>query len=372
MSLLANEAHEAFAQSRFAGHTLVEAHQTAGLGGDKVAASRLARLPEVRERIAELYRERAAETAYDKSSAVRDLLTIIHTSPADAEEAGAEHPLCEVRMGKDGPYHRFPPKLQAMARLIRLMDWDNVTGSGPNEADEAEKRDTLTDWLAAIRSGRLRNAAASDPEPQRHEGLSDGPTDVETAIATMKRRIYGDDPAKQGNAIRGMDTTSVNSGGEALTPKQEAFANARVKGLGVMAAYHAAGYEGDTPNLAWRLNSLPKVKARIAELNGTVEAVTGYGKDDAVRDLVAIVHARPQDATPDHPLCEVRMTSWGKYHRFPSKLSALILLARVCSWTRKNQAKAEPHDPDARLRSWLLRLRKTAEIRRCTDLGSAA
>src|SRR6187200_637643 len=105
MNPLADPQMEAFAQARFAGKTLVEAHYAAGYAGDKASASRLNQLHEVKERIAELYRERAADTAYEKTSAVRDLLTIIHTAPSDASE---DHPLCEVRMGKNGPYHRLP------------------------------------------------------------------------------------------------------------------------------------------------------------------------------------------------------------------------------------------------------------------------
>jgi hypothetical protein len=374
MAVLENPQHEAFAQARFARKSVVEAHEAAGLSGANGSASRLNRLPEVQERIAELYRERAAETAYDKAGAVRDLLSIIHTSPADAEEAGAEHPLCEVRMGKDGPYHRFPPKLQAMARLIKLMAWDQV--AEPEAEKEEERRDTLTDWLAAERSGRLRGLSRIDADAgvgaERREGddAGQGPPDVDTIIARMKAQIYGNagGPASRGQPSTVNGETNANHGppsqttANALSPKQESYAMARAKGLGVMAAYQAAGYEGGSANLAWRLNQLPAVRARIAELNGAVEAVTGYGKDDLVRDLVAIVHARPNEAGADHPLCEVRMTSWGKYHRFPSKLAAITLLARVCGWVmdarRAADGAQEPYDPDARLRTFLLGVRE--------------
>jgi hypothetical protein len=326
---LANEAHERFAQARFTGQTLAEAYRAAGLSSVtsaeqdavakvKIAASRLARQPEVQERIAELYRERAAEAVYEKTSAVRDLLAIIHTSPADAEEAGAEHPLCEVRIGKDGTYHRFPPKLQAMARLIKLMNWDAVVrpprADGADLPDE-ERRDTLRDWLAAERSGRLRGVSRAEEEAEC--GEREGPRDVEWVIARMKLQIYGSagEPASRGQPSMVNGSAEPSSFGSTLqpfnrsttlSPKQESFAMARAKGLGVMAAYEAAGYEGGSANLAWRLHQMPAVRARIAELNGSVEAVTGYGKDDAVRDLVAIVHARPNEAGPDHPLCEVR------------------------------------------------------------------
>jgi hypothetical protein len=77
--------------------------------------------------------------------------------------------------------------------------------------------------------------------------------------------------------------------------------------------------------------------------------------------LLLLLHARPNDACPDHPLCEARLTSWGHYHRFPSKLAAITLLARLCGWMRPEPPNEEPHDPDASLRSFLLRRRTRAE-----------
>jgi hypothetical protein len=355
---LANAQHEAFAQARFAGQTQLEAYQAAGFGTSdscKVAASRLARQPDIQERIAELYRERAAESVYDKAGAVRDLLSIIHTAPSDVD---GDHPLCEVRMGKDGTCHRFPPKLQAMARLIKLMGWDAPPPPSAAESESGEERpDTLRDWIVAIRSGRLKNL------PKEEAGSQDKPAnDIESQIAFIRRRIYG--PEANSNptiAINGKPSPNTAS---ALSPKQEAFAIARANGLGVMAAYHAAGYEGGSANLAWRLNHIPAVRARIAELNGTVETITGYGKDDAVRDLVAIIHARPSEAGPDHPLCERRLTSWGEYHRFPSKLAALTLLARLCHWNHSKAREAQdavPYHPDENLRQYLHRVRQKQE-----------
>src|SRR6185295_10272288 len=89
--------------------------------------------------------------------------------------------------------------------------------------------------------------------------------------------------------------------------------------------------------------------ARIATLNGAVEAATAYRKDDAVRDLVAIVHANPAQAGPDHPFCEERLTSWGSYHRFPSKLGAIMLLAKMHGWA--DPARIIKPDPFAHLKT---------------------
>jgi hypothetical protein len=112
-----------------------------------------------------------------------------------------------------------------------------------------------------------------------------------------------------------------------------------------MASYHAAGYAGDSPNLAWRLNSMPEVQARIAELNGGVEDAVGYRRDDAIRDLILIVRAKPIEVSEDHPFCERHMTAWGSFHRFPSKMVALMLLARLLDWNRPTTVQVD-HDPD--------------------------
>jgi len=304
MPILSDSQHEAFAQARFAGKTLVEAHYAAGYAGDKASAFKLNQLFEVKERIAELYREAATQTIYEKTHAVRDLLAIIHACAADAN---AENPLCESRLGKNGTYYRFPPKLQAMARLIKLMDWDQPVDLPQSIIIQHEPATPTPD------------TPLSDP------------------IAPINPIADGDDP----DTTPEPDFISESTADQPLTPRQEAFANSRVRGLGVMAAYHAAGYTGDSPNLAWRLNSMPEIQARIAELNGGVEAATGYGKDDAVRDLVAIVHANPAHAGPAHPLSEERRTSWGSYHRFPSKLNAIALLTKMFGW----DDPAHAHEP---------------------------
>src|SRR6187402_1690580 len=98
MPILENTQHEAFAQARFSGKSLVAAHYAAGYAGDKASAFKLGQLFKIKERIAELYREAAAEAVYEKTHAVQDLLAIIHACPADAT---ADNPLCEPRMGKD-------------------------------------------------------------------------------------------------------------------------------------------------------------------------------------------------------------------------------------------------------------------------------
>jgi hypothetical protein len=76
----------------------------------------------------------------------------------------------------------------------------------------------------------------------------------------------------------------------------------------------------------------------------------GYQKEDAIADLVTMIHALPSDANAAHPLCERHMTSLGPYHRFPMKLAALLLLARMLGWNGPTQVGV-PHDPDAKFKA---------------------
>jgi hypothetical protein len=351
MPSLENEQHESFAQARFAGKTLVEAHYAAGYAGDKASASRLNQLHEVKERIAELYRERATETAYEKTSAVRDLLAIIHTAPFDAEE---DNPMCEVRIGKDGPYHRLPGKLQAMARLIKLMGWDH-----PVEI-KVELKNNFLDHLSSFVLRKNQPPTSSAPawtvacrtqdgdDLGRRGDVAEPPEPSPAGTAPCLSREEGKlESGASAPAILGHPASSIQTPASSipLSARQESYAVARVKGMSIMASYHAAGYTGHSPNLAWRLNSMPAVRARINELNGEVENTLGYHRDDAARDLILIIRATPSEVGPDHPYCEKRVTSWGTYHRFPSKLVALTLLARLLNWNGPTKLQVA-HDPD--------------------------
>jgi hypothetical protein len=399
MPILTNPQHEAFAQARFDGKSLAEAHYGAGYAGDTSTASRVGKLPEIQERIAEFYRERAAATAYEKTNAVRDLLAVVHTCPADADD---DNPLCEVHMGKEGPYRRLPGKLQAMARLIKLMGWDRPveikvelknnflalmerirrtpcksgfddpsTYSDENDSD-SESSSPPGSATCLSGDGRELTSGASEPSRIQHQASGDeSDSSIEhqaTSMENASSAVPPDDSSSSeaseiepaATSIQPSDTSSIESSPSSgstfqpstippfqssLPPRHESFALSRVKGLSVLAAYHAAGYTGDTPNLAWRLNSMPAVQARIAELNGSVSDAVGYHRDDAVRDLICIIRATPSEVGPDHPYCEKRVTSWGTYHRFPSKLTALTLLARILNWNGPTKVEVA-HDPD--------------------------
>ncbi len=75
----------------------------------------------IKERISEIRQELAEEVAYTRQEALKDLVSIIKAAPAEASEDGA---LCEMRMGKSGPYYTFPDKLKALERLAKMLGWD--------------------------------------------------------------------------------------------------------------------------------------------------------------------------------------------------------------------------------------------------------
>jgi hypothetical protein len=129
------------------------------------------------------------------------------------------------------------------------------------------------------------------------------------------------------------------------------FAQGRFAGQGVWEAYRNAGYVGNTKVAAAFISQLPRVQERIAELNGDLAAATGYGKEEVVGDLVRIIRARPEEEGPNHPMCEQRRCAGGTYYRFPSKLRALALLARVKGWYEPIKVEVRP-DPEAKARAW--------------------
>jgi hypothetical protein len=218
---------------------------------------------------------------YAKADAIRDLIAIIHARSSDAAD---DNPLCELRMGKNGPYHRFPPKLQAMSRLMKLMGWDQP------EKVEVGLKDNFVELLHKVRSGEL----------------VPGHADLESTPDTSPSAAESSD---------GWDPCP------AATP-----------------------FEPESPSLN------DAQSPRSHDSTTAPSSVDGYTRDSAVADLVTIIQARPRDASPDHPLCEMRMTSWGPYHRFPMKLAALVLLSRMLGWHQPTQVQVE-YNPNHRFKA---------------------
>jgi hypothetical protein len=305
MNPLANSRHEAFAQARFSGMPVMEAYRAAGYEGElPQVASKVSQHPDVKARLMELHNAAAKVMAYERLDAIKDLVTIIKARPSEAKP---DHPLCEVRAGRTAQYHRFPSKLRALARLVKIMGWDEP---GKVDVDEVEQPDRLTEWILNIRKGdRAKDIAADD----NHEDELDPP---------------GANPATEA----GTNSGPAIGPHAPLTPRQEAFARARFSGMGVMEAYKAVGYVGNSPERASRVNRHPPVAARLAQLRQGAEDALPYKKHEAINDLIAIMHASPEEASENNPLCEMRMGHEGPYYRFPCKLAALMLLVRLMGW----------------------------------------
>jgi hypothetical protein len=317
MPALANSQHEAFAQARFGGMSVMEAYRAAGYeGAAPQTASKVSQHRDVRARLMELHNAAATVVTYERMDLIRDLVTIIKASPDEATE---DHPLCEVRTGRQGKYHRFPSKMSALSRLVKIMGWDEP--GDDSEEDEGEPpRDTLREWLFRERNrhqlARIRNADPLDPDAADEWHEPTEPADGETQATRLSAAPCAP-----------------------LSPKQEAFAQARFAGMGVQQAYQAAGYGSNCPQRASRVNRHPAVKARLAALRKAAEDALPYKKHEAINDLIAIIHASPAEAAPDHPLCETRLGNDGPCYRFPCKLVAIMLLIRLMRWNKPAKVK---------------------------------
>jgi hypothetical protein len=78
-------------------------------------------------------------------------------------------------------------------------------------------------------------------------------------------------------------------------PRYDSFAQARFRGFTAHRAYVLAGYKPDRKG-AFILNRRPEVRARVAELNAEAARLATYEKVDAIRDIIAIIRARPASA----------------------------------------------------------------------------
>lgn len=368
MSALLNPRHEAFARARFSGVPVMEAYRAAGYEGETApVASKVSQHPEVKARLMELHNAAAKIMAYERLDAIKDLVTIIKARPS---EAAADHPLCEVRAGRNGEYHRFPSKLRAMARLVKIMGWEE-----PLKVEvEEEKPDRLTEWISNIRkSHRAETTATEDHRADDdHEDELDLP---------LEEKVHGENPhsgpcgphscieadappaPRQENS--GPHRPLCGSGSHPnapLTPRQEAFARARFSGMGVMEAYRAAGYLGKSAERASRVSCHPPVAARLAQLRKEAEDALPYKRYEVINDLIAIMHASPEEASESNPLCEMRMGHEKPYYRFPCKLAALMLLVRVMGWQEPEKVEINLGIPQLDdLDRWRLSLQAQAD-----------
>ncbi len=324
MPVLSNARREAFAQARFSGLSVMDAYRAAGYEGDTPkSASAISQHPEVKARLLELHNAAATVMAYDRMDAIRDLVTIIKASPS---EATPDHPLCEVRTGRGGPYHRFPSKLRALSRLIKILGWDSPQATPPRPDESEGDPDTENPIHQLIR--RVRTRTQNQNQDRRpHTAHPETPED------------------QQENA------TSTDASAP-LTPRQEAFAQARCRGLSTIDAYQAAGYIGDAQRHAFRVGQHAAVRARIAALRQELEAACPYKRHEAINDLIFIVQASPDEASDEHPLCERHLGSDGPYARFPCKLATLLVLIRLMGWVETGKAITKSGPSSGRVASW--------------------
>lgn len=113
--------------------------------------------------------------------------------------------------------------------------------------------------------------------------------------------------------------------------RHEAFAQGLAKGMTHEAAFQAAGYKSHRSNAA-RLSGNDSVRKRVAELQEAQAAKSELGRDQLRQFYIGVILAKPSDAGPDNPLCELRMSKAGPYYAFPCKLGAAAALAKQCGW----------------------------------------
>lgn len=133
VSILENSRHEAFAQALAQGQTADAAYEAAGYKADRGHASRLASNGNVVARVRELQEATAATASMSREQAVKMCVEILQAPPSSAH---LDNPLCELKMGKDGPYAVYPDKKGILDRLSKMLGWDepekhDVTLTGP-------------------------------------------------------------------------------------------------------------------------------------------------------------------------------------------------------------------------------------------------
>ena len=96
MPALSNPRHEAFVRARAKGATLVNAYEDAGFTPDRAHACRLAKDPNVAERLSELRAQQAGLDDAGPFAIMAALLRVAKAAEAEAEATPASHK--EVRL----------------------------------------------------------------------------------------------------------------------------------------------------------------------------------------------------------------------------------------------------------------------------------
>ncbi len=116
-----------------------------------------------------------------------------------------------------------------------------------------------------------------------------------------------------------------------LTGPQQKFAEAYAVERNAKAAYMLA-YPKSKPLAAEangsRLIRLDKVKVEIERIRREAQNAPGGAFltiEEKRRFAASVVRARPDQASADNPLCEIKMSKAGEYYAFPDKLAAIKL-----------------------------------------------
>jgi hypothetical protein len=91
-------------------------------------------------------------------------IEILNTLNGGIAEASEDHPLCETRMGHEGPYYRFPCKLAAIMQLVRLMGWNE-----PVKVQIIPGVKKMDNWDRFIQCINARYAADTERQARERE-----------------------------------------------------------------------------------------------------------------------------------------------------------------------------------------------------------
>lgn len=150
-----------------------------------------------------------------------------------------------------------------------------------------------------------------------------------------------------------------------LTPKEEAFAQALVRGMGPVKAYEAAGYSMDIKHdsairtKAHNLKRRANIMARVEELQGEISRETVLEQADMVREIHAlatsdirgIINEKGQVRMP-HELDRATAAAVAKFkmsfdgtieYTFHSKTTALDQACKILGlYEKDNKQKTDP------------------------------
>jgi hypothetical protein len=144
VSILSNTRREKFAQILASGKSATEAHREAGFKPNRQNASRLAKLPEVRARIAELQRIAAGATEVSIASLIAEL----EEGRRLAREKGQAAAMVSATIGK--------------ARILGVLDEAPRQTVNVMRGIDAPPRETFAEWCERHQQPIPSSMAASD------------------------------------------------------------------------------------------------------------------------------------------------------------------------------------------------------------------